>query len=86
MGLWMTYWTWRAQFITVMQSTVRKHSPLVLDILQSSKMSTSLQKYVDVAHEMRGETVLPIMAPRQVKRGDELLWAKVPMTKWSPRP
>ena len=38
MGLHMAYWTWRARFITVMQSSLRRPSLLVTDIINSGKL------------------------------------------------
>ena len=42
MGLRMTYLTWRAHFITVMQGSLRRPSPIVAEMLGSGKLSTPL--------------------------------------------
>ena len=47
-GLRMTYWTWRARYITVMQSSLWRPSPLVSDILSNAKLSTPLQNYANL--------------------------------------
>ena len=69
----MIYWTWRARFIIVMQSSLCRQSPLVEEMLQSGKPSTPLQQYADMVHELGGHTIHQISATRQVKRGDQLL-------------
>ena len=56
-GLHMTYWTWRARYITVMQSSLWRPSPLVSDILSNAKLSTPLQKYANLIHQLGGETI-----------------------------
>ena len=73
MGSRMIFWIWRARFITMMQSSLRKPSPLVEEMLQSGKPSTPLQQYADMIHELGGQTIHQISATRQFKGGDQLL-------------
>ena len=72
MALRMIYWTWRARFTTVLQSSTRRQSPLVEEMLHSGKLSTPLQQYAHMVHELGGQTIHQISAIRQVKGGDQL--------------
>ena len=46
---------------------------LVQETLKTGKMSTPLQKPVDIVHELREETILLVTSTEQVEGGDQLL-------------
>ena len=74
MGLRMTWaWTWRARFITIMQGSLRRLSPLVAEMLRSGELPTPVQQYADMVRELGGKTIFQVSARRQVKGGDHLL-------------
>ena len=57
-----------------MQSSLRRRSPLVEEMLQSGQLWTQLQLYADMVHELGGgQTIHQISATRQVKGRDQLL-------------
>ena len=67
MGLRMTYLTWRAHFITLLQGSLRRPSPIVGEMLGGGKLSTALAAippYLDMVHELGGKTFFQVSATR----------------------
>ena len=66
MGLRMTYWMWRARFLTVMRSTLRRPSTVMTSMMSDKKPLEPCQKYADLVPKFGGEAIFLVSLTREV--------------------